>query len=153
MSDRHDSMRAQLRARREELRAKTTVDLLVPGYDGDLAVRYKAIPEDEFDKLVSKMQRGTNMDAALDLLAKACDCILVREGDVLEPLEDEDGPIGFDIRLAEFFGFTAEKTREIIRETFSPDGRHPLAPADHANAVTDWFRGKGSEIDETLLGE
>lgn len=154
---RFDSVRSRLTAKREEIRARKDLDLLIPSYGGELAIRYHAIPEEEFQKIAGKISGGVNqgnVNTALDLLIKACTCILVREGEDLEPLvDDDDKPIRFDPRLAEFFGFEATKARDVVKGVFSPDGKLPLAPGPHALSLVEWMQGNDAKIDQDLLGE
>jgi hypothetical protein len=147
-----------IRSRRTELARRKTLDLLVPGYE-DLGVRYQPVPDEEFDKLVARIQAAgagsSNVDAACDLLSHSCEAILYRaEGGPLEPLTDDAGvPLGFDTRLAELLGFEAQTARAVIRGVFSPDGTAPLAPGLHAMAVVEWMQGNEAAIDRALLGE
>jgi hypothetical protein len=159
------SARDQLRQRREELRKRDHIDLVVPSYSGVLGVRYEPIPDEEFDKLVKRITAAgganapSNIDAACDLLIKACSCMLLRVGDDLEVLEDESGvAVKFDVRLAEALGFADDydgtpTARQVVRGVFSPDGTAPLAPGQHANALLEWMQGNEGKIDEALLGE
>lgn len=159
------SARDQLRRRREHLKSKKTLDLLVPGYQGLLGVRYRALGDDEFEQLIKKMgatdrvDAQSNIDAALDLLIRSCECILIDEGNDLEPLTDDgDVPIAYDVRLAETLGYADElgdspTARAIVRGLFSPEGHAPLAPAGHADSLVKWLQGNEQAIDQALLGE
>ena len=151
------SIRDQIRAEREAIASEKTLDLLVPGYSGLLAVRYRSISDRELEGYLKKAQResGQDMRSNYDLLIEACETILYREAEDQEftPALDENGDeIRFDIRLSEMLGMNATSARETIAEFFSPGGAQPLAVAQHIGAVADWLQGKASEIDPALLG-
>lgn len=152
------AIRDRLRKIRSERQAKTTTVLLVGGYNRALGVRYRALPQEEIAEIAQKMQseseRGT---AAIDLVAKCCEAIMVRENPEDSKLQvlvdDEDQPVRFDIRLAEYFGIEATSAREIVREIFSPGGASDLAAADHAGTLLNWMTGRDGAIARDLLGE
>jgi hypothetical protein len=149
------SIRDQIRAEREAIASEKTLDLLVPGYSGLLAVRYRSISDRELEQYIKRAQGEQSIGANLDLLIQTCETILYRESDEQEftPALDENGDrIRFDIRLAEMLGIDAKTARETVAGFFSPDGAQPLAVAQHIGAVADWLQGKSSEIDPALLG-
>lgn len=157
--------------RREQLAAERTLDLLVPGHDGNLAVRYHAEPLEELTDEFRKAQRKRDTDplAGTDILVRLCETILIRneEGD-LQPLavyasaagridedlqEAEDNPIGFDIRLARLglIPEHVESARQIVKAFFSPEDAQVLAPASHIQSLQLWLQGQAEEIDNSLL--
>lgn len=151
------SIRDQIRAEREAIASEKTLDLLVPGYRGLLAVRYHSISDRELEEYLKRAQRENDQSirSNYDLLIEACETILYRESDEQEftPALDENGDqIRFDVRLAEMLGMDATTARETVAGFFSPDGAQPLAVAQHIGAVADWLQGKSSEIDPALLG-
>lgn len=151
------SIRDRIRAERESIAAEKTIDLIVPGYSGLLAVRYRAISDREMEEYARRIQKegDAGIRAGYDLLIETSECILVRveESEPFEVLEDEDGhPVKFDVRLAEFLGVEAKSARETVAQTFSPDGAQSLAAFSHISAVQEWLMGKSSEIDPSLLG-
>lgn len=146
----------RIRQRREALKASKTLDLVVPGYQGDVAVRYRLVEDDAFEKLAQDATDGKNIEANLDLLIRACESVLARNPETgsLEAIEDEEGPIvGFDLRLAQDLGFEAETAREVVRGLFSPEGAQPMAFFQHAGALTQWLSGNERGVDRALLGE
>lgn len=152
--DEPGSVREHLREKREALKKRTTLDLLVPGYDGELAIRYHAIPGQVAEKLGRKIQdSGTRaLDASADFLIRCCEVVLVRNDGKLEELETDDGePVQFDHELAQVFGFEAEKAREIVLGVFSPEQNRDLAVIEHGTALINWMQGHEAEIDRSLL--
>lgn len=152
------SIRDQIREERDAIAAKRTLDLLVPGYSGNLiGVRYRAISAREVEEFVER-QRGEGeqgIKAGLDLLIACCDSILYRaaEDEEFEPALDDDGDkIRFDVRLAEAFDIEATSARETVSGFFSPEGAQPFAVGQHIAAVQQWLAGESSAIDPALLG-
>lgn len=151
------SIRDQIRAEREAIASEKTLDLLVPGYSGLLAVRYRSISDREMEGYAKRLQKDGDVGirAGYDLLIEACEAILVRmdTSDEFEVLEDDNGDaVKFDVRLAEFLDVEAASARETVAATFSPEGVQSLAAVDQAGAVLAWLQGKSSEIDPSLLG-
>lgn len=149
-----DSVKERLRERREELRAKTTLELLVPGYDGELAVRYKAIPGEEAEQIGRKLTAtgGQALGVACDFLIRCCESILVRSEGTLEPLvDDKDEAVVFDYRLAEVFGIEYERARKLVLDVFSPERNRDLAVIEHSTSLLNWMQGHEEEIDRSLL--
>lgn len=151
------SLRDRLRQRREEMRADNTLDLLIPGYDGELAVRYRPISEDQLQRFADRLTKKTGGEALLaarQLIIAAAETVLVREDGELRPLTDDNGaPIIFDARLGEIMEIEADRAVDIVAEVFSPDGVQPLAVNAHGGALINWMQGNDAEVDARLLGE
>lgn len=150
----------RIRAKRDELRKQQTLTLLVPGYEDELAVRYRAIPGDDMNKFQKRLVKTeAGMKTAEEVMIRCCDTVMAidDEGRKLEPLvgdrEENDFIVLSDMRLAEYLGFEAKSVHEIIAGTFSPDDTRPLAAFTHAQALMSWMQGKNEEIDKSLLGE
>lgn len=151
----------KLRKRREEIAAKRTLTLKVPGYDGLVGVRYKAVPSDDFERFAERAARtagkGDYLAANADLLIQSCQAILCRdtEDSDWEPLDENSSePTTFSTgTLPELLGIEATSAREEVFGLFSPDGAQPAACTAHADAISDWLRGSVEEIDRDLLGE
>lgn len=165
-ADRYGGALGRAREQRQAILRKEGLTLRIPGYE-DLRVRYKLMSEkvtEEVAKQVQAAQRSEKgnkvIDAALDFLIAACKVIEVRgeDGKFEDLVDDQDQPVRFEASLAEFLGFEAETAKEIVLETFSPEGedslrRNPDAPMDHFQAIALWRRGRVHEIDSDLLGE
>jgi hypothetical protein len=151
------SLRDRVRAQREELRGETTIDLVVPGYDGLLGVRYDAIPSQEAEKLLNGLNRRgkDSLNLAANVLIRCCKSILVKETDEFEELTTEAGAaVRFDKHLAEYLDLDAVETVvEIVIATFSPERNRDLAVLEAAAAVLGWMQGNENEINEALLGK
>lgn len=159
-----------IKSRRAQLAEEKTIELLVPGYEGNVAVRYRAEPIEELREEFRKAERRRETDplAGVDILIRLCETILVRdqETDKLMPLAElatrdgrldephpEDNPVQFDERLAQLLGFaeTASSARQIVKQLFSPEEAQVLAPASHIQSLQQWLQGQAEQIDNTLL--
>lgn len=153
------NVRERLRARRDELKKKDTLTLVVPGYEEELAVRYRAVPGKEMEKFSKKLRKTeAGMKTAEEIIVRCCETIMARpeEDADLEPLTGDKGDddfVKFDVRLADFLGFDAKSVHEVIKGTFSPDDNRPLAAFGHAHALMSWMEGKEEQVDKNLLGE
>lgn len=153
-----ESLRDRLRAEREAKREEATdIELIVPGWE-TVGLRYKAIPQAEFTKLAKRISRGDDNSATLaayKLLARCFEAVLVRpdlDEDLQVLVDDSNKQFVLSGELAEYLGFEAKTPSEVLKGIFSAD-KFPLAPITHADALIDWMRGKGDEIDQALLGE
>lgn len=153
-----ESLRDRLRGERRDLReAAQNLTLVVPSWP-TIALRYKAISETEFEHLAKQIQRGkdgANILAVYRLIGRCFQNVLVRpsDEDPFEVLVDDAGaPFTLEPALAEYLDYEATNSTEVLKGLFSAD-KHPLAPATHGDALIDWMRGRGDEIDRALLGE
>jgi hypothetical protein len=118
-------------------------------------VRYRPIAFADFHRLGSAMTQTTRreakalLDAAADLLAMACDEILLRIGD------DEPRPLAegrqtrFDEYLVTRMGWKADTAREAVLLLYAND----IAVNDAALEVYTWMKGATAEAGGELLGE
>lgn len=148
------SVLERLKRRREQLGADRTEVFDIPGYNGELAARYKPVDFEMLKKLLNKIDRSKNPRIELlvmaDILIMACDEILVRADGKLGPLDPKaDEPVRYDDRLAEFFGFEAANARQVVFGVFNND----IAIPSHHKEVLDWMQGVTQENTEDLLGE
>jgi hypothetical protein len=157
-----DSPRARARAMRKALGENKSIDLIVPGYEGLLGVRYKPVPEEEWKVIAQRLERAGNvdqtsgLDVAIDLIVAACDGVIWRDEPALDwqlVNDESDVPLRFDQRLAEWLGFEADTAREVVRGVFSPEGSKPISPSVHGDAVAEWMRGNDQAINRALLGK
>lgn len=153
------NMLEHLRARREAIMENTTVDMDIPGYDGELVARYRRSADlwDEMKKAAKKFEKSKNPRKELlsqcDLLSMCCDGMFIRQGGTLRPLNelakeqkldlggDLDEPIGYDKRLAAFFGVDASTAREVVLRVFAND----MAVSGHHGELYRWIESSESE--------
>jgi hypothetical protein len=158
---------AAIRQRRDQIiREGGHLDLLVPGYQGNLKVRYRDLSDTEHDEMAKRFERARNRDdtqgereSGADILIKHCERIYVREpgAEEFQELEENGDPFRFDKRLGALLGLGSETAREVVLDVFSPSQgprrRHPDAIAPHIEAIFAWRQGREEEIDRRLLGE
>lgn len=131
--------------------ANATKDLDVPGYDGELAVRYKVLPFERAREIELAAARDPSdyreLRVMCDELIDACECVLWRgEDGQMHPLEDGAGRmVRYDARLAEGLGLDAREAREVILGVFAKPksvgrDRAPYMVSAHFDTYLAWIR-------------
>lgn len=145
----------QLRDRRQALVAGRTIDLDVPGYDGDLVVRYRFVPYEELaaaGEALAKVKdpRQREVFAACDTLARCADEVFLRVGGELTPVSEDGVPVKFDDRLAEALGFDDPGSARLnVRETFACNDYAVIAQAIEVSA---WLQDGEANATEEAAG-
>jgi hypothetical protein len=143
----------RIRAKREEIAAETTEVFDIPGYDGDLAARYRRMEWTEIQKVGERARASKHPHKELhgqaDIIAAACIELLVRDQNNPEAYErfgEVDGePIRFDLNLCNVMGWTDIRTaRETVRAMFGND----LAVSMHHQILLAWMSGVAKKIQE-----
>jgi len=153
------SLLDRLRARRAEIAAEQTTELLVPGYGGLVALRVGPIDARTQSKIAHRVMQSKAPDrewnAAADVLIAATREVVVR-GEVDDPWLsiDEEEPVGISNRLAEALGFAQEPTaRGVLVALFglapSPESAITSVSADYGS----WASGADEEVDDAFVGE
>jgi hypothetical protein len=158
-----------------ELLDQSTLALFIPGWEDKIRAVYQLLPEAQMDAL-AKRRRDRKVDGIAgeweieaQTLVDLCSAIEVRVPESTDyiVLEDEDGPVRFERRLADILakkGIKLSTTRavETVIDFFSPRIRKddpssprlmPNAMDRHVSAILHWYRGERGKIDRTLLGE
>lgn len=165
---------AKIGEQHKKLRAKKTLDLNVPGYDGLMKVEYKLLGEPEMDALAKRLEAVKDegvtgsWEAEADTLVALCNRIHVRENveDPWQVLEDENGPIRFGVSFARAVAgvgieVSDTRARETVVDFFSPredpedsssPRQFPNAMERHTNAIILWNRNQTELIARDLLG-
>lgn len=160
-----DSISARLSAAREQRQTHRTLELSLPGYEGMLRAVFRPIPGEQF-KRISKRMTGSVLgtsdaslqDANADLLIAACDHIVYvdpESGDrttLEEAMNDGDGPVRFDARLASFLKLSATSARGVLLASMNVP--QPEAAVSGLGAqVMAWMGGERDAAAEEVLGE
>jgi hypothetical protein len=159
----HDtSVLASLREKRRNAAANLTTDMPIPGYAGELVVRYRLL-----DPLVEGKTIGDRVQAQfsaagleservyyglVDGLIAACVAIFAKVGDELVPLAGEGTVTTYEDTddLAELLGFTpAATTRATVVEVFG-GSEHKIAVSGHAIRVQRWMSDPSGELNQGL---
>lgn len=155
---------ARLRERRAALGAPKAVTRAVPGYEGDLAVRYKWVAYEVMaakGQALAKVKDPTRRDilAAQDTLVALCQEVVVKPDDPADPRIGEDGyvplaaegeaPVTFgDDRIAHALGFEPGTARENAARTVCND----YAVLAEAVALSAWLQDTSREVDSEFQG-
>lgn len=144
------SILGRLREKRRESAHKQIIDLDIPGYDGELVVRYRLLDplverKEIADRVLAKF-RESNQDAEreyyilTDTLIAACVAIFARVDGKLVPLAGEGTVTTFEdtTDLAELLAFDEpETTRATVEQVF----------IDNKNAI----KGQGMQLSFWML--
>lgn len=162
---RDGSLRAELRARREELRGERRELLEIPGYRGKLCLRVQPIEwtllrakQMEVERHAKKNKKA-ELYAQADVLIAALEQVVVRPDPQNNPdrvvplmeLADYDRPVLFDEQLADWLGIKLAKqsARTVLFEVF-PD---EISVANMYMMYTVWMSHADEEADDEFMGE
>lgn len=151
------SLLAQVREKRRAAGAARTIDLAIPGYDGDLIARYRLVDALGEGKLIGekirrdfKTEEDRNYWGAVDVLITACEGFYLRNAETgeLEPLDpDGQGPVCYDHRLAKGLELDTTTARDTLTALFNGQTIRILA---HAVKLAEWMQDPDSAV---TLGE
>jgi hypothetical protein len=152
-----------IKERRRDHAVEYTYDMLLPGYQGCLAIRCKAIEMDTVAGLpsVARSARNTQNAARLpftiacDVIIAACQEVVARERytEPWQPLDRGGESVGLDERLAKTLEIEAPTARLLLVKLFSLAPSPQVAISAAADNYVDWLRGADADLDEELLGE
>jgi hypothetical protein len=160
-----ESVSDRLRRARQTVAEQTTIDLDIPGYNGELFCKYRLLGSNDLksisDHIVQTIrnQEERMIAAACDVLIRACDEFWVRDKgreipvrEVIDP--PREFPVRFDMQLAEFLGYAEvlpdpPTARSAVLGLF---GNNEIALAAHNSDLARWTMGKGNEVDMGLGG-
>lgn len=149
-----DSVFEELRRDHSQIGRGRTQTVDVPGYHGNLRVRYKWVAREELTKrgrqLVKKVSDPDTLDllASCDTLITTCDEILVVVGNEEKPLGDPPVTFSNHAGLLKHLGIEADTAREAVRVVFNND----FALIKTALAVSRWLEDTSKEVDLESLG-
>lgn len=151
------SIVARLREKAKQQQAVKRIDIPVGGEFGEhLVIRYKPLPPAAMDSFVARgIVRAEEIpftDDTMDMMARCCVEVIGRYGDEEVVLEDADGPVRLEHRLAVLLDFPRAEgvkmtSHEVILALFANNG--PML-GEHSATLMKWMTGKGDEED---LGE
>lgn len=160
--DQPSSIVDRLRKQREAAMENRTVDLDVPGYGGDLFIRYGQLDTKTLSRMgdnILKTEKDRVQRAilvAMDVLIAACEGVYVRDNGqevgVHEILGDE-APVRFDMRLAEWLKFVDElpetpTARSIVMKLFIDN---ELAIGAQSQVLQRWMVSNENKLSEELM--
>jgi hypothetical protein len=136
------SLIARLRARAQETQRARTLDLPVPGWGGELVLRFQPLDIAALEHLLS--HRGaeattSGINETVDAMVRACVAVLATDEGELVTLEDEAGPIRLENRLVVLLGLDADHVltaREVVLRLF---GGNAFALADYVDKLVTWM--------------
>jgi hypothetical protein len=120
------SLLDRLRSRAADSRART-LDVSVPGrWRGELVLRFRPLGVGQLERFVEGRRAGqaSGTSESIEVMATCCVGVYGRDGDRMEPLSDEDGPLRLEHRLGVLLGMAAPygatlTTREVVLWLFA----------------------------------
>jgi hypothetical protein len=152
------SQLAGLRERRAQARQRSKLDLVVPGYDPPVYVRFRALTPEELDRITTRHAKAKSSERALRMnstvLATACIGIFEIDPDSgeevsVDPENREGDWPRFDTRLAEILGVKAEKADDIVQALYV-EKMHVLSMGDE---VATWSSAADQELRRAEQGD
>jgi hypothetical protein len=153
----------QLRSRRDDIASEHTIDITVPGYRGQLALRCAPVEPRQLAAIARRVTTSRSPDRELmsnmDTLILACREIVVRESDGEEwrSMAELDGgePVGIEERLVGLLKLQPESltSRELLRSLFALAPSPELAINVAAGEYVDWARAADEDVDAEFVGE
>jgi hypothetical protein len=133
----------------------------VGGEFGDrLFIKYGVLSPDEMDRFVAvrqgvKIRDISATSATMDMMARACVCLIGRFDGEEEVLEDEHGPVKLEDRLARLLDLRSPDepvltSHEVITRLF---GRNGAAITSHGDKLTAWMTGEDEDRENQTPGE
>lgn len=162
----NESISDRLRKRRQEVAEATTIDVDIPGYDGELFARYRRMNSKQLNKIVTqatkihKDRAEAATWATCAMLADACEEFFLRieeRGEVpVREIVGIDTPVRYDQDLAELLGFKGDlpdppTATSVVLGVFVGND---MAMAAHSQRLSRWMLTNEAETDiELLSGE
>src|SRR5262245_54646439 len=154
------SIVARLRERARAQQESKTTDIAVGGEVGDrLWIRYRVLAPAEMDKFVASRQGVKVQDisataATMDMMARACVCLIGRFEGEEETLVDDQGEVRLEDRLASLLDLRTPAeprltSHEVINRLF---GRNGVAITTHGDRLANWMTDP-TEREEMDVGE
>jgi hypothetical protein len=152
------SIVARLRAQAQAQQRAKQHEILVGGEFKNLYIRYKPLAPAQMDKFVAarqgvKVQDISAISATCDMMARSCIGIVGRYGDEEEVLEDEDGVVKLEHRLAVLLDMPRPEgvrmtSHEVVAALFGHNG---AALAHHGDELATWMQNPTEG--QTTVGE
>jgi hypothetical protein len=149
------SIVSALRARRSKIgRGADPLDLAVPGYGGELVIRYRWVPLEELTVTAESLseikgQAELTIAASADTLVATCQEVFVKWDGELKPLSTDGTPVKFDDRLAYSLGIESKSARQVATDTFSNE----YSLIQTGNVVVEWLKDTTRKVNADFLGE
>lgn len=133
----------RLRSRAREVGRERSLDLPVPGWHGELVLRFRPLDVGQLERFVEARRTGraSGVSEAIDALATCCVAVLGRDGGRLERLADAAGPVLIEHRLGVLLGMPIppEATltvREVVLGLF---GGNAFALGSYVDRMVEWM--------------
>lgn len=147
-----------LRQRRAEARKRAHLDVVVPGYEPAVFVRFRALTPEELERIRARHAKAKATEQALRVnsavLATSCVGVFELDPETGEEVSvDPEDRYGswprFDTRLASILGVEADNADATVRALYL-EPMHILSVGDE---VATWSTGRDQELRRTESGD
>jgi hypothetical protein len=138
------SLLGRLRSRAAQLQRERLLDLDLPGWGGELVLRFRPLDVGQLDRFVQAQAKRQTSDVSegIESMATMCVGVFGRDGDRLIELADEDGPVRIEHRLGVLLGMPIAPdatltTREVVTYLF---GGNAFALGQFIERLAEWMQ-------------
>lgn len=150
-----ESLKEGLRRQREENLHTSTLELALPEYTNpELVGQYRMVDPAELSVIGEKLKREFKNRTelvtygAIDSIIVACAGLYARQAGSKELISlNEEFPLRYDGRLAEYLGIEATTAREVVIGVF---GGNMYAIIDHNVKITRWMADRKVDLSDGL---
>lgn len=144
------SLLDRLRTHAREVQRSRTHDMPVPGFRGDLLLRFRPLDVGQVERFVESRAQGRagQISEGIDVMCTACVGVLARDGDNLIELADSSGPVRIEHRLGVLLGMTIPPdvtltAREVALQLF---GNNAFALGTFIDSLAEWMADPDAEV-------
>ena len=137
------SLLDRLRSRAADVQRERTLDLSVPGWHGELVLRFRPLDVGQLERFVENRRAGrpSGVSESIDALATCCVGVFGRDGGRLVELADDGGPLRIEHRLGVLLGQPVPPgatltVREVVLGLF---GGNAFALGTFVDRMVEWM--------------
>jgi hypothetical protein len=144
------SLLDRLRTHANEVQRTRTLDLPVPGFGGDLLLRFKPLDVGQLERFVESRSQGRTgqISEGIDAMCTCCIGVYARDAGKLIQLTDADGPVRIEHRLAVMLGMeipidSTLTAREVSIRLF---GNNAFALGTFVDELATWMADPTAQV-------
>jgi hypothetical protein len=144
------SLLDRLRRQTAEAQRTRTHDMSVPGFHGDLLLRFRPLDVGQVERFVEARTQGRagQISEGIDVMCTACVGVYARDGERLVELADASGPVRIEHRLGVLLGMVIPPdvtltAREVTLQLF---GNNAFALGSFVDDLATWMADPDAEV-------
>lgn len=145
------SLLDRLRSRAADVQRARTHDMPVPGFHGELILRFKPLDVGQVERFVESRTQGRTgqISEGIDVMCTACVGVYARDGDAVIQLADADGPVRIEHRLGVLLGMVIPvgvqlTAREVTLQLF---GNNAFSLGSFIDDLATWMSDPDAEVE------